>query len=210
MNAHRPSCLVRRLIRLGITLLLALLVAGCDTVHQYSLTYKVWNRDASPSCQPAQEPRLEVFASQTQPDVLVIYDALDERADKILRRAYFLHTNEARIASRQKPFYVEPSLAMNMNAVPIVATTNLVKETGLVARYPVNTDNGPGFELYRDGRKEGAYALPSYGEGMGTTARVVLTPLAAAGDTVMVGVVVGVVAAIGWLYAGCPPFGNHY
>ena len=39
-------------------LALALLVAGCDTAHQYSLTYKVWNRDASPSCQPAQEPCL--------------------------------------------------------------------------------------------------------------------------------------------------------
>jgi hypothetical protein len=210
MNARELSQFARRFRRLGTAWLLILVVTGCDTAHEYSLTYKLWDKGTGPSCRPALEPKLEVFASQLQPDLLVSYDALDERADKILRRAYFLHTNEMRVTARLKPFYVEPSLATNMHAVPIVIATNEIKQTGPTVRYPVNTDYGLGFELYRDGHREGEHPLPVYYDGISTPARVALTPLAVTGDTIMVGLVTGAVAALGWISVGCPPFANQY
>jgi hypothetical protein len=164
-----PAALI---IRVGMVLLVALLGPGCETAREYSLTYKVWDKGSGPSCRPAMEPELAVFVSETYPDVLVTYNALDERADIISRRAYFLHTNEARIAMREKPLYVQPWVAMNMRAVPIVRTTNAVTKAGMAVRYPVSTASGSSFELYRDGRSEGTHDLPVFEAGMGTTARV--------------------------------------
>ena len=191
-------------------MLLALLVASCDTAHEHSLTYKLWDKGARSSCRPAPEAHFAVFASETNRDVLVTYDAWSERHDQIQHRAYFVDENEARIAERQRPHYVEPSLSQNMNAVPVVATSNAVPKAGRSARYPVKTDGVTGFELYRDGRSEGTHDLPIYNEGQAeglvTVSKVALTPLAVAGDTIMVGVVVGAAAAVGWVAAGCPPF----
>jgi hypothetical protein len=204
MNAHGPFRFGYRLGRLGTTLVLALALVGCETARDYSLTYKLWDKGNRPSCRPSMEPNLAVFTSQTDPDMLVTYDALDERADKILRRAYFLHTNEVRIAMRQKPLYVEPSVATNMSAVPVVATTNAVTNAGVVVRYPISTNNGSSFELYRDGRSEGTHDLPAYHQGMHPAARVALTPVMIVGDTLIAGAAVAAVGALLWLYAGAP------
>jgi hypothetical protein len=201
-----PAALI---IRSGMILLVALLGAGCETAREYSLTYKLWDKGAGPSCRPALEPELAVFVSHTAPDVLVTYNALDERADTISRRAYFLHTNETRIALRQKPLYVQPSLATNMRAVPIVRTTNAALNAGMAVRYPVSTANGSSFELYRDGRSEGTHDLPVFNAGVGTAARVALTPPVIVGDTLMAGATVAVLGAILWVSAGCPPFSNQ-
>jgi hypothetical protein len=197
-------------IRVGAIMLLAVFVTSCESAREYSLTYKLWDKGNRASCRPAPDARLGVFASESPPDVLVTYDALSEREDRISRRAYFLGANESRIATRQRPVFVEPGLATNLMAVPIVATSNAVPKTGLSAQYPVNTDSGPGFEMFRDGRSEGAHEFPIYDEGLGSATRVALTPLAVTGDTIMVGVVTGVVATVMWVAAGCPPFTNTY
>jgi hypothetical protein len=85
-----------------------------------------------------------------------------------------------------------------------------VPNAGLSAKFPVNTDNGQGFELFRDGQSEGAYELPVYAEGRATATRVVLTPFAVTGDTLMVSGVIAFGAAIMWVASGCPPFtGTH-
>jgi hypothetical protein len=96
-----------------------------------------------------------------------------------------------------------------MRAVPIVGTTNAVTKAGMAVRYPVSTANGSSFELYREGRSEGTHDLPVFEAGMGTTARVALTPAAIVGDTLMAGATVAVVGAILWVSAGCPPFSNQ-
>lgn len=193
--------------RSATTLVLVCSLCGCETAQEYSLTHKLWDKGMDPSSRPALEPKLELFSSQS--DLLVTYDAFDERADRTLRRAYFAGPNESRIIKRQKPFFVDVTLATNMTAVPIISGTAAVTNAGLLARSPVNTDYGPGFELYRDGRSEGVHPLPAYNDRMGTASRIVLTPFAVAGDTVMVGLVVGAVAAIGWVASGCPPFTNQ-
>ncbi len=48
------------------------------------------------------------------------------------------------------------------------------------------------------------FDLPVYPETSGTLTRVVLTPLAVAGDTVMVGAVAAVVGCVLWLEGGAP------
>jgi hypothetical protein len=180
-----------------MTLLLVLLVAGCETARDCSLTYKLWDKGSRPSCRPSMEPNLAVFTSTAQPDVLVAYNALDTRAGRILRRAYFLHTNEARIAMRQKPLYVEPSIATNMISASVIATTNNVPQTGVFVRYPISTNSGSSFELYRNGQSEGTHDLPIYNEERHPAARVALTPVAILGDTLMVGVAVALAGASG-------------
>jgi hypothetical protein len=209
MNAHKFSRFGSRLVRFGIPLLLTLLAAGCETAQKYSLTYKLWDEGSRPFSRPAPEPHLALFTSPANDDPVAAYDALSERNDRLDRRAYFIHTNEARIVAGKPPRYVDLSVITNLTSRPVVTTTNAVTNEGILARYPVNTDRGPGFELYRDGAIEGAYALPVYDEQKyGTVTRVALTPVAVAGDTLMAGVVVGTFGALLWLAAGCPPFSS--
>ena len=209
MNAQRLLRRGRKLLRVIISSTLLFALAGCETAHEYSLTYKLWDKGSRPFCRPALEPNFAVFASQTNRDVLVRYNALSEREDSIECRAYFVFTNEARIAALEKPRYVAVTLITNMSPIPVVAKTNVVMDSGMLARYPVNTDHGPGFELYRDGRSEGTHALPVYNEEkLGTASRVALTPAAVVGDTLMVAGVIATCGAVIWIQAGCPPFGH--
>ena len=200
-----------QLARHGFMLLLLLLLTGCETAHQYSLTYKLWDKGARPVNRPAAEPRLEMFTSDAPRDVLVAYDALSERKDRIERQAYFVFTNATRLTAGQPPCLVDPSLTTNLAVVPLVAETNQVTNHVIAAHYPVKTDNGPGFELYREGQSEGTYALPVYREdGAGPVTQVALTPLAVIGDTLMVAGVVATLGAVIWIQAGCPPFTNGH
>ncbi len=55
--------------------------------------------------------------------------------------------------------------------------------------------NGQESLLHHNGATEGPYELPIYLQGNATIVRVAMTPIAMIGDTVMVGLVAGVVAA---------------
>jgi hypothetical protein len=53
---------------------------------------------------------------------------------------------------------------------------------------------------------ESAFDLPVYAETSGTATRIVLTPFAVAGDTVMVGAVAAVVGFLMWAQIGAPTY----
>jgi hypothetical protein len=53
---------------------------------------------------------------------------------------------------------------------------------------------------------ESAFDLPVYVETSGTPTRVVFTPFAVAGDTVMVGAVAAVVGFLLWAQIGAPTY----
>jgi hypothetical protein len=82
-----------------------------------------------------------------------------------------------------------------------VAVTNL--PPGLAA-YAVLTKEGRGFTLCRPPQAAATYDLPVYAETSGTPTRIVLTPFAVAGDTVMVGAVAAVVGFFLWVQSGAP------
>jgi hypothetical protein len=190
-------------------LLLALLIStGCETAREHSLTCRLWDPAERPSSRPAPEANLALFFSRTNRDVLVAYDALSERRETVERHTYFAAANETRIMEGKPPLYVNPSLSTDMIRIPVFGTTNLIGASGVAARFPVLLDRGPGFELYRDGRSDGAYQLPVYDEGMSTGAQVALTPLAITGDTLVAAGVVATAGAVLWIMVGCPPFAN--
>jgi len=183
--------------------LLLLLTAGCATVQDYSLTYKLWNNaEMRRFAEPAPEPHLALAASLQSEDVLVQYDEIREQDGTVTRRAYFLRQNAERIKRSEKPRFVNPKLALNMNAVPVCATLSETNNPAFKALplFAMSTLNGSQeFVLLRHGATEGPYTLPTYVESNANFVRVAFTPFAVAGDTVMVGLVASVVAA--YLYA---------
>ena len=72
--------------------------------------------------------------------------------------------------------------------------------------YAVVTRNGRGFILYRPPESEAVFDLPVYVETSGIPPRIVLTPFAVAGDTVMVGVVAAAVGFAAWVHIGAPMY----
>jgi hypothetical protein len=185
--------------RIAGVVVMAISLTGCETVKEYSLSYKLWsNSEMSSFAEPASDPRLALFANRGGEDVLVQYDETSEKKERIRRRAYFLEPNTERIAQHKKPRFVDPQGIATMNPVPQSQTragvTNVGPGQTSLAAW---SENGRDFSLLRNGEVEGPFALPVYRESNGTLVRVTLTPFAVAGDTVMVGMVAAVIAFIG-------------
>jgi len=185
---------------------LLLLLTGCETVEKYSLTYRLWdNGDLRKFSEPAPDPKLALFEIGSRTNLLVQYDALSEQHSAVKRRAYYLRPNEARIAASKKPKWAEPSAAGGKKPIPVLPTQDAAANPASeLPAYAVLTREGRGFTLYPSMESEATFDLPVYAETSGTLTRVVLTPLAVAGDTVMVGAVAAVVGFFGWLEIGAP------
>jgi len=185
---------------------LLLFGAGCETIEKYSLTYRLWdNSDLRKWSEPAPNPNLALFAATNGADVLVQYDALSEKHSAVKRQAYYLQQNEARIAAGKKPKLVSLVVADGMRSIPVLSTQGTVTNVppGLTA-YSVVTQEGRSFTLYRPMESEATFEFPVYAETSGTPTRLVLTPFAVAGDTVMVAAVAAVVGFLLWLQSGAP------
>ena len=192
--------------RFDLAAVLVLLLTGCETVEKYSLTYRVWdNDDWRKWSEPAPNPNLALFESTNSTDVLVQYDAFSEKHSTVERHAYYLHPSQARIDTGTKPELVKPSEADGMKPIPVLATQgSLTNQPPKLPAYAVVTREGRGLTLYRSMGSESAFDLPGYVETSGTPIRVVLTPFAVAGDTVMVGAVAAVVGFLLWAQIGAP------
>jgi hypothetical protein len=199
--------LIRAMLLAGF----ALGLTGCETVENYSLTYRLWeNSDMEKWSGPAPEPHLALFDATNRADILVRYDAFSEKQSVIRQRAYYLQANQARIARHKKPTFVQPSAIAGMNSIPVLNSaagiTNLPPDD---PTYAVTANGDRGFTLYQSNQSLGTFDLPAYAESSGVPARVVLTPFAVVGDTVMVGVVAAVVASYWWLVSGAPGANTH-
>ena len=185
---------------------LLLLGTGCQTVEHYSLTYRVWdNEDWRKFSEPAPNPNLALFEAPQRADVLVQYDALSEKRSTVKRRTYYLQQSQAHIAAGKKQKLVRPSVAGGMKPIAVLSTRGALTNPppGLPV-YAVPTQEGLGFTLHRPTESEATVDLPVYAETAGTPTRIVLTPFAVAGDTVMVGVVAAVVGFFWWIQSGAP------
>ena len=177
---------------------MAISLTGCESVKECSLSYKLWTNDEMRSfAEPASDPRLALFANPGGEDVLVLYDETNEKNERVQRRAYFLEPNAERIAQHKKPRFVDPQAAAAMNPLPQThARMGMTNAAPSQSSSAVLSENGRKFSLLRDGQADGPYALPTYQQSNGSLVRVTLSSFAAAGDTVMVGVVAAVVALI--------------
>ena len=182
------------------------LLTGCATVEKYSLTHRLWdNEDMRKWSEPAPNPNLALFEATNGVDVLVQYDALSERHSTVSRRAYFLHSNQARIEAGAKPEWIGPRVADGLKTIPVMSAPEaLTNQPHGMPAYAVLIKEGRGFVLFRPPEAEATYDFPVYPETCGTPTRIALTPFAVAGDTVMVGLVSAVVGFLLWVQMGGP------
>ena len=204
IGSMRRQCAAAMLVLMAAGL--TLLVAGCSTVEDYSLTYRLWdNGELRKFSEPAPDPKLALFEATNGVDVLVEYDALSEKHSRVKRQAYYLHESEPLVVGGKRPKLVSSAVRDGMNPIPVLPSpglaTNLLPEQ---ARYGVLDGEGRGFTLYRAMTPEEKCDLPVYPETSGTATRVALTPFAVAGDTVMVGLAAAVVGFLIWVQGGAP------
>jgi len=179
--------------------LLSLVLCGCETVKNYSVTHKVWNNEEwRHFAEPAPSSRLALFETAHGNDILVQYDEMSDTSGRIRQRAYLLYPNLQRIRENKRPDFVKPALANGVKPIRLqdspLSTADAHPAPGF---YAVIAKGGREFTLYRAGGTEGPYELPDYLKSNSTAARVLLTPLAVAADSVMVGLVASVVGAYG-------------
>ena len=185
----------------GAAVGLALLVGGCETVEDYSMSCKVWSpHEFSKWNEPEPNPHLALYETPDHSKLLVVYDAYSEKHSAAKRRAYYLQSNEARIGERKAPGFVDPAAAQGMQPIPVFEAKTLGTNlpTGLT-NYAILAESGRSFTLHPQASPLGACELPVYQESSATALRVALTPVAVVGDVVMVGVVASVMA----LYLAC-------
>jgi hypothetical protein len=177
------------------------LVAGCSTVYEDSLTYKLWNNESFRHFnEPASDPRLLLFADSKRGDVLVQYDEVREQDGRTRRRAFFANANRRRIQAGLKPRFVAANTAAGLEPIPILRADSArpIPPSGLCV---VMDADRRAFALHSDGQAAATVTLPSYGTTSGVK-KAFLTPLAVTGDTLVVGVTAGVIVAWAWAQSG--------
>jgi hypothetical protein len=182
----------------GLVFGLIWLFSGCETVHEYSLTYKVWSTDEfNRWSEPETNPFLALFETPDHAKLLVAYDVYSEKHSKAKRRAYYLQPNLARIEAGKAPKFVPTVVPEGMRAIPVFEAKALgTNPAPNLTNYAILDESGRAFALYPQAEPLGALRLPVYPESSGTPVRVLLTPFAIVGDTVMVGVVASVAAVV--------------
>ncbi len=177
-----------------LSLVAVLLLTGC-------LTPKLWKtNDFSQSAYPAAPANLEVFKEPSYGRLLVRYHEYSEKKNAVTERAYWLTENRETVEAGKKPKFVEIGNLKGLEPLPACMDTAecTVRATAALAAY-VPLKDGHAFLVCRPGFQDGPFSLPAYDERRGTTTKVLLTPLAVIGDTVIVGSVVGILFA--YLYA---------
>ena len=156
--------------------------SGCETVHDYSLTAKLWEtHDFLKWSEPAPGPNLALYHSENQRDILVLYDAWSEKHSAVKRQAYYARSNRTQVAAGKRPALLVPKVPAGASPIPILQSiepgTNPPPSLPLFA---VVSKQGREFTLCHPGAQDETFELPVYRENSGTAARLGLTPFAVA------------------------------
>ena len=181
---------------------LMLLLTGCAAVED-SFTYKLWHNESFRNFnEPASDPHLALFADTPRADVLVQYDEVREKDGRARRRAFFVNANRRRIEAGLKPRFVSAKAASGLTPIPILRSGDgqPTPPSGLCV---VMETNQHSFILRSDGQVVNAVTLPTYGT-TGGVKKAFLTPLTVTGDTLVVGVIAGIIVAHAWAHSGYP------
>src|SRR5437016_3916645 len=199
MKTNQRTARLNQFLGSVLAVCLPLLSTGCDTVRDSSMTGRLWDEGGVNRCLPAPKPNAKLYLTADRQDVLVTYDELREKNDAIRRRAFYFKPNVRRLEDRKKPRFADPAKIVDLSLVqiPEVGTSASPQETILVKL----SDDGQEFTLLWSGTDLGPYALPAYLDRGSETKRFLLTPLTAAGDFILVVVVVAVVAGAVGAYA---------
>jgi hypothetical protein len=175
------------------------LLAGCECVQDNTLTGRLWNEDfVLNHHEPAPHPNLKAFAKADGKDVLVEYDETREKDYKIHRRAFFLLANKEKLEAGKKPRFVKLRLADNLQPVPVYGGTDAVS-TKMTAMWIMLSPDEKRVALFFGDAEAANLNLPVYRSWGTKFNRVMLTPVALAGDTAVVGGLLALLAV--YLYA---------
>src|SRR5260370_5817823 len=180
----------RKVIRFWRMGCLAPGLTGCRELNDWPLTYRLWDdRMLARFNEPADNPHLQLFQSARTNDVLVQYDEVREKNEKVRRRTFLLNPNLERLEHGKKPRFVNPRKADNLQPIPLVsalaAADNSHRLIGVVS------SPGHAVTLRDQGRELASFSLPAYETAGGKVERVILTPVAATCDVVIVGFLAG-------------------
>jgi hypothetical protein len=174
-------------------------LTGCQSIGDYhGLTVQLWEERVFAHFKvPAPDPHSQLFQSKDGTDVLVTYDEVTEDdSGRRRRRAFFLNDNLARLDQRRRPHFVDPRAAAGLKPIPILPEANAAGASPGHS-FAVST-NGCDFILFKSGQSEVTFKLPTYETTGGKVERVLVTPLAIAGDLTTIAVVVGVIGAFAY------------
>jgi hypothetical protein len=184
----KRSTLFPRVVALGT----AMLLAGCETCKESTLTGKLWHsHQFTHFREPAPEPRVAIFYAPAFNDFLVVYDSFRDDEDASRRLNYFVQANERQLADHAQPDFVSTN-GLNLVSVPLNAATNILPYATYDLRLTIHTS----------AERLGPYPLPEYKESDGLIIKTALTPLAVTGDATVVGLILGVVGLVGLCQSG--------
>jgi hypothetical protein len=205
MRSQQQTARLDDFVATFLALCVPLLSTGCDTMRDSSMTGRLWDADGLNRCLPAPKPNAKLYWVADHQDVLVTYDELREKTDFIQRRAFFFKPNVRRLEDRKKPRFVEPAkiFQLSLAQIPAVGSTNASPQEIIFVKL---SEDGQEFTLLWSGTELGPYPLPVYLDRGSQARRVLMTPLTATGDFIVVvavvAVAVGAVAAYSYACSG--------
>ena len=183
---------IHRLLKLLLLTLPLVSGGGCAT-------HALWNKTSLDAFnQPADDPRLRLFQTRRQNDLLVVYDEYSDRNDAIRTRAYLLNQNQKRVEQRQAPHFVNTNRLRGLMPVAVFAATNSPADLFAVA-----ATNGQSFTIYSRDLPARSHQLPVYNDGKARLVRIALTPVAVIADATIVGGFVGYWLLVSLAESGC-------
>ena len=199
MKATKEPDQLRQWVARALIVALTPLGAGCNTMHDSTITGHLWDAGAVNRCLPAPKPNLKLYRIAANDDVLVTYDELREKNDSIRHRAFFFKANVRKLEERKKPKFINPAKVADLELIPVTAAGDTNGPIGGIVSARISQDDQE-FTLVWHGAELGPYVLPVYVDSGSQFKRTVLTPVTAAGDVLVVVVVVAVVAGIVGVY----------
>jgi hypothetical protein len=166
-----------------LALILALVVSGCQSTRDVSVTYRLWHRQAGRQFnEPEVDSQIVLYQDARRGDVLVTYNEGSGSDSATRRRAFYLNANIQHLQEGTKPHFVRTNKAAGLQLVPSapVGTPTSSLGPGLAV---VLATNGPAlsFTLVVNGVAAEELRLPAYRTGKGTVPNVLLTPLSVNG-----------------------------
>lgn len=182
-------------------------LAGCESAKQNTLTGRLWQRSVGDyHHEPAMDPRMSLYQTRDNKDILVRYDEMARGDGSIRRRSFLLQTNQKKLAAGQKPKFLSERQAGKIQlSGRIIPYHNLSEgKSGSELQAIVGPDE-INFTIVTKGAEIGSYSLPTYESKVGkvvklakanTFTRLVALPAAIMGDTAKYGGEFCAVAAV--------------
>jgi len=196
----KPGNRLKRWCFFLVTVCLIACLAGCDALHEYTLTGHMWDNGlADNQHEAATDPNLRLSRTKDGRDVLVEYTETNESATRLTRRAFLLYPNDWRINARKRPQFINASKADKLRASPIeIFSRTNAPPAAPPAEYALLSANNDGFTIIIDSFETGFHALPVYLGVRGRIVRVCLTPASLSCDIVAWTAITASIVGIIW------------